>query len=255
MDKLTVTERGEGPAIVLVHGLTFSGRTWDPIVDLLADRHRVVAVDLPGHGGSGGSGADPAEVVERLHATLSAIAVGEPVVVGHSAGALIATGYASAHPTRAVVNVDQPLVIGPFADLVKRLEPQLRGPDFAQAFAPFERSIGVDELPPAERDRVSATRRVDQAVILDHWHGPLTMSADDMQDMVDGLLDRISVPYLFVAGHELPPPVTEHLRAHLRGLRLVVWPDGGHVVHLSHPERFAHLVADLSARRVSTWVT
>lgn len=58
-DVLATDDRGTGPAIVLLHGLTFSRRTWDPITALLTDRHRVVTVDLPGHGDSTGSAADP----------------------------------------------------------------------------------------------------------------------------------------------------------------------------------------------------
>ena len=61
---------GELPAVVLIHGMTFSKATWDPIVDRLRDRFRCLCVDLPGHGESSGSGADPMVVVERIHATV-----------------------------------------------------------------------------------------------------------------------------------------------------------------------------------------
>jgi UDP-sulfoquinovose synthase len=57
---------GDLPAVVLVHGMTFSKATWDPIVDRLRDRFRCLCVDLPGHGESTGSGADPYDVVERI---------------------------------------------------------------------------------------------------------------------------------------------------------------------------------------------
>ena len=43
---------GDLPAIVFIHGMTFSRQTWDPIVDRLKDRFRCLAVDLPGHGAS-----------------------------------------------------------------------------------------------------------------------------------------------------------------------------------------------------------
>jgi pimeloyl-ACP methyl ester carboxylesterase len=71
--------------LVFVHGLTFSRRTWDPVVTQLRDSFRCVAVDLPGHGESGGSGADPRATCERLNRTLDALGVERPVVVGHSA--------------------------------------------------------------------------------------------------------------------------------------------------------------------------
>ena len=152
---------GDLPAVVFIHGMTFAGNTWDPIVDRLRDRFRCLAVDLPGHGGSTGSGAVPQVVVERIHATVVANAVVRPVVVGHSAGALHATGYAAAHTTSGVLNVDQPLRVGPFAGFIQQLAPALRGPDFSTAFQPFAASIGVMSLPEPERARVLTTQRID----------------------------------------------------------------------------------------------
>jgi pimeloyl-ACP methyl ester carboxylesterase len=43
---------GDGPPIVLVHGIIESRRSWDPLIAPLAREHRVVAVDLRGHGAS-----------------------------------------------------------------------------------------------------------------------------------------------------------------------------------------------------------
>ena len=43
---------GTGPTIVLIHGVCHRGHAWDPVVPLLADRYRLVIVDLPGHGNS-----------------------------------------------------------------------------------------------------------------------------------------------------------------------------------------------------------
>lgn len=93
---------GDLPSIVLVHGMTFSKETWGPIVDRLTGRFRCLAVDLPGHGESTGSGADPRAVVARIHATVVDRAVVQPVLVGHSAGALHATAYAFAYDTAGV---------------------------------------------------------------------------------------------------------------------------------------------------------
>ena len=100
---------GDLPAVVLVHGMTFSKATWDPVIDRLRGRFRCLAVDLPGHGESTGSGADPQVVIERFPATVVENGLVKPVVVGHSAGALHATGYGFAHDSAGVVNVDQPL--------------------------------------------------------------------------------------------------------------------------------------------------
>ena len=235
---------GDGPGLVLVHGVTFNRRTWDPIVSRLAERFRCLVVDLPGHGESTGSGADPVATVERIHATSEAVGLQTPIVLGHSAGALVATGYAAMHPVAGVVNVDQSLRVGPFASFVQQLAPALSGPGFADAFTPFRQSIGVDQLPEPERTRVLATQRVDQQTVLDHWTKPLHDSPEQLQEEVNGLLEAVVAPYLWLVGSEPAREDVDLLRAHLRGpLQVECWPGTGHMVHLSDPERFSALVA------------
>ncbi|HEY3529017.1 MAG TPA: alpha/beta hydrolase [Nocardioides sp.] len=222
---------------------------WDPIADRLSEEHRVVTVDLPGHGGSDGSAADPTEVVSRLHSTLTALQIDLPVVVGHSAGAMLATGYAATWPVHSVVNVDQPLTVAGFSAFVQQKAADLSGPNFSGAFAPFEESIGCERLPRPERDRVQRLRTIRQDVVLDHWHVPLTAEPHELQQMVDAMLAKIPVPYVYLAGEEPPAPVREHLLSHVANPRIVTWPGGGHLVHLADPARFADLVADVAAGR------
>jgi pimeloyl-ACP methyl ester carboxylesterase len=243
---LATTDRGAGVPIVLIPGLTFARQVWDPIADHLVDRHRVVTVDLPGHGDSDGSAADPVAVVSRLQATLDGLGVETPWVVGHSAGAMLATGYASSWPVRGVVNVDQPLVVAPFAAFVQQKAADLRGPDFDTAFAPFEQSIGCDGLPKPERDRVQALRRIRQQVVLDHWHWPMTVAPAELQSRVDAMLEGISTPYVYVTGDEPPDQVRDHLVTHTHSARFVTIPGGGHVAHLAHPAEFADVVARIA---------
>ncbi len=234
---------GDFPAIVFIHGLTFSKETWDPIVDRLTDRFRCLAVDLPGHGGSLGSGADLPAVVARIHATVVANAVVRPVVVGHSAGALHATAYAAAHATAGALNVDQSLRVGPFAGFVQQLAPALRGPDFVSAFEPFATSIGVVRLPEPERGRVLTTQRIDQQLVLDHWCNVLTESPADLQAKLDALLDRVTVPYLWLAGGPVDVADRDHLLAHVAQAHIESWFNMGHMAHLAEPDRFAARVS------------
>lgn len=230
---------GNLPAVVLIHGMTFSKETWDPIVDRLKDRFRCLSVDLPGHGESAGSGADPQIVVERIHATVVDSAVVKPVVVGHSAGALHATGYGCAHDSAGIVNVDQPLRVGPFAGFVQTLAPALRGQDFDATFEPFATSIGVGRLPESERARVLETQRIDQQLVLDHWFKPLTESPPTLQAEIDAMLDGVTVPYLWLAGGPVEASDRDHLLAHVPQAQIETWSELGHMAHLGEPDRFA----------------
>lgn len=85
---------GEGPAIVLVHGLAGSWRNWLENIPRLSDRHRVIAIDLPGFGASPmpseqitmpGYGSVVAGLAQELGLA------GDTVLVGHSMGGVVVT--------------------------------------------------------------------------------------------------------------------------------------------------------------------
>ena len=119
---------------------------------------------------------------------------------------------------------------GPFAGFVQTLAPALRGQDFGATFEPFAVSIGVGRLPEPERERVLTTQRIDQQLVLDYWFKPLTESPVVLQGEIDALLDRVTVPYLWLA---------DHLLAHIAQAQVETWSDLGHMAHLAEPDRFA----------------
>src|SRR4051794_23992965 len=106
--------------LLLIHGLTYDHRTWEPLRRQLAPGRRVLAIDLPGHGTTPRQDTYPlAEVLETIHQQVTAAGLTDPVIVGHSAGGVIATAYAARFPATAVVNVDQILRLGPFGAAVR----------------------------------------------------------------------------------------------------------------------------------------
>ncbi|MEU6548739.1 alpha/beta hydrolase [Streptomyces sp. NPDC046915] len=102
---------GDGPQLVLLHGYGRSLTDWDASAALLTAGHRVLAVDLPGHGRSPGISSWTIPTVVRCIAdTLDARGVPEAVVVGHSLGGLVAVECARVKQerprARAAVNLD-----------------------------------------------------------------------------------------------------------------------------------------------------
>src|SRR5262249_56438286 len=93
---------GAGPALVLLHGFTGSVATWEPARAFLAARHRVVAIDLPGHGRSPApleSGGLP-RVAEQLVETLDGLGIEHASWLGYSLGGRAALHLPVAHPQR-----------------------------------------------------------------------------------------------------------------------------------------------------------
>ena len=103
---------GSGDAVVFVHGVWMSSRCFAPQLEGLADRHRVLALDLRGHGRSehATTGHTVAQYARDLRAFLEALELARPVVVGWSMGALVLWDYVrqfGADGLRGVVVVDQ----------------------------------------------------------------------------------------------------------------------------------------------------
>lgn len=88
-------ERGQGPVLVLLHGIGMSHHAWDPVMDRLAQRFRVIAFDLPGFGATPPlanhiqPNADA--MVESLSNALAHRGIEQPVhIAGNSLGGRIA---------------------------------------------------------------------------------------------------------------------------------------------------------------------
>jgi pimeloyl-ACP methyl ester carboxylesterase len=101
--RIHYAQAGEGPELVLIHGMTGNLAVWHlHIVPLLWDHFRVTTYDLRGHGYSSmpSTGYDADEMAEDLLELLDALALDRVSLAGHSYGADIALYLAHRHPER-----------------------------------------------------------------------------------------------------------------------------------------------------------
>jgi 3-oxoadipate enol-lactonase len=91
---------GDGPPIVLIHGLGGAACNWTAVVRLLAPGHRLLVPELPGHGGSSALPVTPTLDchADRVAAVLEREELGQAIVAGHSLGALVAVRLACRAP-------------------------------------------------------------------------------------------------------------------------------------------------------------
>ena len=236
---LAFDRRGSGVPIVLLPGLTFNRSSWRPIIDRLNERVATIAIDLPAQGASGGPACDLEQVAAQVHQLLERLDIPEPIVVGHSMSGGIAMIYAASYPVRGAVLVDSSADLRPSARMVQQLEPALRGPGFADAFAPFQRSMGLDLVPEPLRQAALGAQDVRQDVVLGYWDQLLRTDVDELQAWVEEIAAEIDVPCLAVFGRELPREERDYLRRLVPQMQIEEWPGRGHFVHLAEADRFA----------------
>jgi pimeloyl-ACP methyl ester carboxylesterase len=148
--ELFYTDEGAGdPPLLFVHGYACDSHDWSWQLPHFASRHRVLAVDLRGHGRSSAppDGYEPYVFAADLAELIARLGCGPVVAVGHSLGALVLSALAVEHPetVRALVAVDPAYLV---SDAVAA-----RIPSFASALATedpvavVQRMLGGSDTP------------------------------------------------------------------------------------------------------------
>jgi pimeloyl-ACP methyl ester carboxylesterase len=92
---------GDGPTLILIHGVTTNPHTFDDLAPALTDRFRVIAYARRGHGRSQPKGPwDASTITEDLSGLLDALGIARAHLAGHSYGGCEITGMAVSHPDR-----------------------------------------------------------------------------------------------------------------------------------------------------------
>ena len=121
--RVAFREAGEGPLVVLIHGITGRSDQWSPAIDHLATEHRVLAPDLLGHGESAKPRGDYSlgAYASAVRDTIVALGHDRATIVGHSLGGGIAMQFAYQFPERC-----ERLVLVSSGGLGREVHPLLR---------------------------------------------------------------------------------------------------------------------------------
>jgi pyruvate dehydrogenase E2 component (dihydrolipoamide acetyltransferase) len=242
---------GDGPPLVLLHGLGGSLMTWQGVADPMSVRNRVILVDLPGHGAS--SAPDPGEcdyspiaLARAIADTIAAVCDEPAVVAGHSLGGAVAALVATASPqlVARLVLID-PAGAGDDADpeLMRLIEAEATDAGSREILELFfhDRAL-VTSTGVAEHSRMLAQPGVHaavRAVARSTFDG-----AVQRLDVRDTLAD-IDVPVLIIWGaedrvfHVSQADALSVANPHAE-VRIVTGT--GHVPHLERPDAVAALI-------------
>jgi pimeloyl-ACP methyl ester carboxylesterase len=255
---------GSGPALLMIHGVGDNSAAWEPVHAKLAQRFTVIAPDLLGHGESDKPRADYslAAFANGMRDLLAVLGIDRVTVVGHSFGGGVAMQFAYQYP-QLVERIVLVSAGGVAEDVSIALRAAampmgsealavLRAPGVMPAVRLFGRAIGT-VLGSTKFGRDAA----DVVGLLEGFQDPRALAAfaRTLRSVVDArgqfvtMLDRSylmeSIPVQLVWGDEDPIIPVEHARmahAAMRGSRLEIFENSGHMPFGDDPDRFVEVV-------------
>jgi pimeloyl-ACP methyl ester carboxylesterase len=204
---LCYEEAGEGePPLLLVHGWCCDHTYFAPQVEHFAERgHRVVAVDLRGHGESDKPHQRYAmqDFADDLAWMCQRLELAKPAVVGHSMGGIVAFDLAARYPNlpSAVVMLDAAVVLPSAARAaIPSLLSELRGPGYREVLRGYaSRSLFIPTDDEQRKERIlQSMSSTPQHVVVSAFEG---LRDYDPTEAAGGL----AVPGVYIAADELQP--------------------------------------------------
>ena len=250
---------GEGPPVLLVHGLASSMITWYCNIDVIADAgFNAIAIDLPGYGGSGLAdhlGYSPESASRFLVQFADELGIEHFSVVGNSAGGLVAGVTALEHPERV-----EKVCLAGSAGLGKRISWPLRlisiplvgeliyKPQMISKEALIKRIFHrppefLEDLLP-EMVRVRCLPHGPQ-VMLQSVRSGVNMLGLRPEHQILNRLGELEASLLAVWGEEdlvIPPISEDDIRRVAPGSTVHVLPECGHWPQMEKPEEFNRIL-------------
>jgi pimeloyl-ACP methyl ester carboxylesterase len=251
--RFSYLEQGQGPALVLLHGIGSAGRSFDRQLASLSPMHRVVAWDAPGYGGSSPlvtSHPTAADYADALAALLDALKIAKCHLLGHSLGCLMAARFAAEHPQR-VLSLTLCSVAAGHADLPEGERKKLLDQRVGDLAALGPRGMAEKRAPrllgPAARP--DALDRLIDTLSTVHAEGYAQaahmLSTGDIKADVRRLPASLAGQIIYGESDVITPPKRNQEIAALWPQAAVhVLPGVGHALYLEQPDAFNAILAN-----------
>ncbi|TMF07254.1 MAG: alpha/beta fold hydrolase [Chloroflexi bacterium] len=248
--EINCRESGEGFPVVLVHGYTGNSRNWALTAPALAERFRVISVDLRGHGSSAKPTSEDAYALETMasdvYELLKNLDVSECALVGHSMGGMVSQLLILEHPemVRALVLVDTAAEVPKGLLYDERRKQRQRLVEIAKKEgmeAVFEEQLKVTPIPEAFKTSPE---------YIDVWRQQFLMTSREAyiacatgmssRRSLLGDLASITVPTLIICGEHDEPFLEPSRDMHkaVPGSELIIIAGAGHGPQMETPAEF-----------------
>lgn len=247
--KFFFRECGEGPDVVILHGILGCSDMWIPVARKLSERFHVVVPDLPNHGLSEHTGSIRFDnVAEIMTEFLKSNHIERPLVIAHSYGAKVAFQMlANGFLFEKIVAVDM-LPATTYADpQIRQLLHFIGHPlPTLRSFAEAKTFFAKQGIEPRFADLLTKGLAMHNGSL--QWKFNAKVIANNSED----LLQRIDLPHvadniplLAIKGKEsqyIDNENIEHAKAVFNNFTLAEVPDSGHWLQYDQPEKFLDIV-------------
>ena len=246
--KISYSDTGKGNAVVLLHGFLENQTMWQNLVPELRQKHRVITIDLLGHGESGCLGyihsmEDNAEIV---HSVLSKLRIRKAIFIGHSMGGYVALAFAELYPAtikglvllNSTSKADSEERKVNRSRAIKAVKKDYIGfvrLSIANLFNPDNRERLVDEI---EKVRAEALKTPLQGIVA-------SLEGMKIRKDRETLLRSATYPILFILGKKDPVLNYEDGLKQIENTtaKLATFPDG-HMSHIENREELKNVLLD-----------
>lgn len=253
---------GDGPPVVMIHGVVSTADCWTYAIQALRDRYQVIAPDMPGHGRSTG-GLAPyglAFYASWLADLLDALHIPRVRLIGHSMGGAIAAAFAIRYPERVerLVLVDalglssklpwlgaRNITAG-LPDFLRAMLTGRTDPYLLRSFQPWD-FLDPWGAPRPIVEQMAALNQPRGAMVV--WAGARLLLADFLLKRKRATfverLGRIAAPTLVVWGRQDGILALENVQeglAHLPNARLEIVENSAHEPMMEQPDEFIRII-------------
>jgi len=238
---ISYEDTGSGePALIFVHGWSCDARYWRAQLPHFSKKHRVVILDLAGHGHSGMTRDryTMAAFGEDVKAVVEAAGIRKAVLIGHSMGGSVIAEAARLMPDRVLG------LIG--VDTLENIEYPMTQEEFKKIFDPFEKDFQT-----AGRQFISAMiypetdQRLREWILADMSSGPKNVALSAMNEMMTQYITgeaakvfkEIRIPVVTVNG-DLWPVNYEANRRHMFSYDAIILKKADHFLMMDRPAEF-----------------
>jgi 3-oxoadipate enol-lactonase len=239
---------GEGPAVLLSHGVGSNHLHWWQQIPVLSKNFKVITFDHRGFGFSGEDGKGPKAFVDDVAGLLDHLRIGKVAVVGQSMGGVTVTGFASRFPDRVTAMV---LSCSGGGVVPVKHAPSMKGAlekcrDYMEFAALSISQDGFRQRKPALCFLFESIAQTNRAVDL-----KLLLGMRELKNDVTPIA-KAKIPTLLIGGEDDHGAngALQELQTLIPGASLAVVPDAGHLLFFESADKYNELVGGFLGRHL-----